>query len=406
MMVKKKLWDGYTSWSYLEPEIDFDVYPLEKQLNRFPEYDFKLTKAQEEQFEELIEKNIIIDLHEHLNVFPKAGPRTPTRWIFQAYEGLAHSGFDAVISNGGMRYPTSDSSLNFLGMSQADFAHQGLVIPALEVNDIIKAHKENKVAVALSFESFNCIENNIDKIDLYFGLGLRACGLVYNNSNLIGSGLNEHLDSGLTDFGYDVVKRMNKTGLIIDVSHCSDLTALETAEASDKPIIASHVGSRTLTNNMRMLPDEVLKTIAEKGGLIGVEVGGFAPRTKQHPEATIECALDHIKYLIETLGADHVGGGPDTFWGDHPRMYKEGGESRKKRPSDDRSRSPNLPPKFDMYELRAKLPLEQPYVRGLENPGEFTNIAKGLIRDGYSENEIKKVMGLNALRIMKTCWPK
>ena len=186
-MVKKKLWDGYTSWSYLEPEIDFDVYPLEKQLNRFPEYDFKLTKAQEEQFEELIEKNIIIDLHEHLNVFPKAGPRTPARWVFQAYEGLAHSGLDAVISNGGMRYPTSDSSLNFLGMSQADFAHQDLVIPALEVNDIIKAHKENKVAVALSFESFNCIGNNVDKIDLYFGLGLRACGLVYNNSNLIGS---------------------------------------------------------------------------------------------------------------------------------------------------------------------------------------------------------------------------
>ena len=404
-MIKKK-WNEYTSWSYLEPEVDFKPYPLEKQLNRFPEYNFGLSKAQEEQFNVFIEKNIIIDLHEHLNIFPASGPLTTTHWVFLAYEGLAHSGLDAVISNGSMRYPSSDSSLNFLGMSQADFAHQNLVITALEVNDIIKAYKEGKVAVVLSFESFNCIGNNIDKIDLYFGLGLRACGLVYNNSNLIGSGLNEHIDGGLTDFGYDVVKRMNKTGIIIDVSHCSDLTALEAAEASDKPIIASHVGSRTLTNNMRMLPDDVLKTIAEKGGVIGVEAGGFAPRTEQHPEATIECILDHIKYLIDLLGVDHVGGGPDTFWGDHPRMYKDVGESRIRRPSDDRPRSLDLPPRFNTYEMRAKSPSEQPYVQGLENPGEFINIAKGLIRDGYSENEIKKVMGINALRIMKTCWSK
>lgn len=404
-MVKEKKWDGYTSWSFLEPEVDYDRYPLERQLNRFPEYDFGLSSNEQERFEEFIEKNVIIDLHEHLNVFPVEGILRARRRVFQAYEGLAHAGLDAVISNGGMAYPSADQSLNFLGMTQADMAHQSMAVPALKVDDVITAQKKGKVAVALSFEHFSCIGNDIDKVDLYFGLGLRACGLVYSQSNLIGTGGEERKDGGLTDFGYDVVNRMNKTGIIIDVSHCSDLTAKEAAEASAKPIMASHVGSRTLTYNKRMLPDDVLQTIAERGGLVGAEAAGFAPRTQKHPEATIECTLDHIKYLIELLGIDHVGGGPDSFYGDHAQMYKESGEARHRRPSDARPWPGELPPRLNSYEMRAKTPPEHPYVQGLENPGEFINIAKGLIRDGYSDDEIAKVMGLNALKIMKTCWP-
>jgi membrane dipeptidase len=405
-MIKKKNWDGYTSWSYLEPGIDYEKYPLEKQLNRFPEYDLGLTRDQLDRFEEFVEGNLIIDLHEHLNVFPKAGPFAPRNWHFLAYEGLAHSNLDAVFSNGGFNYPSADAAINFLGMCQCDMAHQDLLVPALETGDIMDAHEGGRIAVIHSFESFSCIGNNIDMIDLFFGLGLRACGLVFNQSNLLGTGLNEHEDGGLTDFGYDAVKRMNKTGIIIDVSHCSDLTALEAAEASDKPIIASHVGSRTLTDNMRMLPDDVLQLIAEKGGVIGVEAAGFAPRTEENPDSTIECTLDHIKYLIDLMGVDHVSGGPDTFYGNHALMYKEGGERSKPKPSYNRYRDPNLPELFDAYEMRAKTPKEHPHVQGLENPGEYVNIAKGLIRDGYSDNEIAKVMGLNTLRVIKACWPK
>ncbi|MGD0804882.1 MAG: membrane dipeptidase [Candidatus Bathyarchaeia archaeon] len=404
-MNKSKKWDDYKSWSFLEPGVDYEQYPLESQLSRFPEYDFKLSKSQEERFQELIEKNMIIDIHEHLNVFPMEGISRPRTRVFQAYEGLAYSGLDAVISNGGLTHPGPDSSLNFLGMSQADYAHQSLVIPALKVDDVVRAHREGRVAVALSFEHLNGIGYNIDMVDLYFGLGLRACGLVYSYSNSVGTGGDEHEDGGLTDFGFDVVRRMNKLGIIVDVAHCSDLTAKDAAEGSQKPIMASHVGSRALMYNKRMLPDPVLQAIAERGGLVGVEAAGFAPRTKNHPEATIECTLDHIKYLIDLLGVDHVGGGPDTFYGDHALMYKESGESRRPRPSDSRQRRADIPPRLDFYEMRAKTPPEHPHVQGLENPGEFINIAKGLIRDGYSDGEIAKVMGLNALRMMKDCWP-
>jgi membrane dipeptidase len=197
---------------------------------------------------------------------------------------------------------------------------------------------------------------------------------------------------------------MNKKGMIVDVSHCSDMTAMEAIETSYKPIIASHTGSRTLTYNARLMHDDVLKAMAEKGGVVGVEAAGFAPRTKEHPEASIECTLDHIKYLIELLGVDHVGAGPDTYYGDHAKQYKEGGEKLLRRHHGSRPRSPELPPKFDMYKMRALTPQEHPYVKGLENPSEFINIARGLVRDGYSDSEIAKVMGLNALRVIKACW--
>lgn len=402
--MKVKKWDGYSSWNFLEPKVDFQPYATEKQTNRVPEYDFGLSKTQEERFEEFIEKNIIISLHDHLDVFPLEGSRAQAR-VYTAYEGLAHSGLDAVFG-GGAKYigPTDEDVVNYLGMSLCDYAHQNLLVPAFNVNDVTRAYKDDKIAVIMSIEKLSSIGHNIDKIDLYFGLGLRQAGLVSVQTNPIGSELSDVRDGGLTDFGYNVVKRMNKIGMIIDLSHAHDITSLEAIEASNKPVTITHCGSRTLTYNMRMKPDDVLQAMAEKGGVIGVEAAGFAPRTDAHPEATIECTLDHIKYLMDLLGKDHVGVGLDAFWGDHAGLYKKYCDYPKK-PSDYRPRPPDLPPILDRCKMRAKTPVEFPHVQGLENPGEMINIAKGLIRDGYSDTEIAKIMGLNGLRVIKNNWP-
>jgi len=291
-------------------------------------------------------------------------------------------------------------------MRQCDYAHQDFVIPALKVKDITDAFKEGKVAVVQTIEQASAIDRDVDKIDLLFGLGVRSMGIVYSESNTLGAGLAELGDGGLTDIGYDAVKRMNKTGVIIDASHAGDRTAMEIIEASDKPLCMSHVGTRTLTNNARMLPDDVLQACAEKGGVIGMEVAGFAPRTKKNPEGTIECLLEHLEYLIDLLGVDHLGAGPDTLWGDHQGLYRGGpigtikprlGRGRYQRP-----RPMEFPDNFSAGELVIDLD----YVKGLESPSEFTNIARGLVRDGYSDSDIAKVMGLNGLRVIKACWPK
>jgi len=406
-MGRNKKWSGYTSWSYLSPKVDYDAFPLEKQLNRFPKYDFGLSNDQESHVEEIIEKNIIIDLHEHLDVFPEGYPvKQPPferRRQFKGFEGLARSGIDVVFDN--CVCTTYENVLNWIGMSMADYDHQDFVIPARKLDDILMAHKEGKVAVIHTIEQASAIDRDVDKVDLLYGFGIRSMGIVYSESNTLGSGLAEIGDGGLTDVGYDAVKRMNKTGVIIDVSHAGSKTAMDTIQASDKPILISHCGSRTLWNTTRMLPDEVLKACAEKNGVVGVEVAGFAPRTKQHPEASIECLLDHLKYLVEILGPDHVGAGPDTLWGDHQSLYRNGPiheiRPRAARGHYKRQRPSNLTPAHNSAEEVKDLD----YVNGLESPSDFTNIIRGLAREGFSDNDIKKIMGLNGLRIIKTCWP-
>ncbi len=401
-MGRNKIWNGYTSWSYLEPGLDFDSYPLEKQVERVPKYDFGLSKTQEERVEELIEKNIIIDLHEHTHVYPEGYPSKNAELFhdrrYKAFEGLAFSGIDAVFDN--CVCPSFDQAIKFIGMDQCDLAHQDFLIPALKFDDITKAFKEGKVAIIYTLETATALDRDLNRVDIFFGLGVRSMGVVYSDSNLLGSGLSELGDGGLTNFGYDVVKRMNKTGMIIDVSHAGDRTAMETIEASDKPVLISHCGTRTLTNNSRMLPDNVLQTCAEKGGVIGVEVAGFAPRTKKYPEASIECLLEHVEYLIDHLGIDHVGAGPDTMYCDHAGMYRIR-RTRGARGHHSRPRPNNLPPTYDASELAQGLN----HVKGLESPSDFTNIARGLLRDGYSDMEIKKIMGLNGLRVIKANWP-
>lgn len=408
---RNKKWNGYSSWSYLEPNKDYAVYPLEPQTDRVariwgePKYDFDLSKTQEERVEKIVESNIIISLHEHIGL-GAAGPIPPTirRRPFIAYEGLASSGIDVVFDN--CVCSTFDQVVSFVGMNQCDYAHQDFVLPALRKQDVTDAFKDGKLAVVQTIEQASAIDRDVDKVDLLYGLGIRSMGVVYSESNTLGSGLNELGDAGLTDAGYDAVKRMNKTGVIIDVSHAGSRTAMETVEASQKPILISHCGSRTLSNFARMLPDDVLQACAEKGGVVGAEVAGFAPRTKKNPEASIECLLEHVEYLIDLLGIDHVGAGPDTLYADHASSYRGGpkgavrtrvGTGHYARP-----RPPSIVPGFNSAEMVKDLD----YVKGLESPNDFTNIARGLVRDGYSDQEIAKAMGLNGLRIINSVWAR
>jgi membrane dipeptidase len=408
-MGRNKKWSGYASWSYLEPDIDYVKYPLEKQVNRVPEYDFGLSKAQEERVEEIIEKNIIISLHEHIDVFPLGYPTkgAPSgRRMFKSYEGLASSGLDVVFDNCVCR--TFKNVINFLGMGQCDYAHQDFFFLALKVEDITRAFREGKIAIVQTIEQASAIDRDVDKIDLLFGLGVRSMGLVYSESNTLGSGLKELGDGGLTDLGYDAIRRMNKTGVILDVSHAGDRTALEAIEASDKPVLVSHCGTRTLTTERgaRMLPDNVYRAMAEKGGVVGIEVAGHAPRTKKNPDPSIECLLEHMTYLIDLLGINHVGAGPDTLYGDHMALYRRGPKGVINRPKGTghyrRKRPDSLPEYCDAGDMVEN----DDYVKGLESPSDFGNIIKGLVRDGYSDKEIGKVMGLNGLRVIKKCWPR
>ena len=288
-----KQYDGYQSFSYLEPGIDYAPFELAAQVGRVEPYLVPLSEAEQTRAGRLASELVMISMHEHAGVFPQDIDETPAYVragrMATAFEGLRHSCWDAVFDNmldgictihshGGWKW---DDVLHDFGMRLCDLAHQGFLIHCRGVGDILRAHREGKVAWVASMEGAAMIENELDRIDLLFGYGLRALGIAYSEANALGSGLKEPRDGGLTMFGRRAVGRMNKLGMLIDCSHCGDQTTLDTIEWSEHPIVLSHIGARALWESNRLASDDVLEACAAKGGVIGIEA---APHTTLTPQ--------------------------------------------------------------------------------------------------------------------------
>jgi len=408
-----KKYAGYQSYSYLEPGIDYKVFKFRDPLAWF--WLYPLSKTEEERVEEIIEKNILIDLHVH----PNPGPDDISQELdwqregrkFIAYDALARSGLDGMIDWLGPCHAITKRGwkwhelIDTLGMGLCDVEHQDFVIQCKNVEDIVEAHETGRIAWIPAIESATHIENEVNRLEILYGLGIRSVGICFSESNQLGTGLAEMRDAGLTDFGYDCVARMNKVGLLIDVSHSSDLTAMDTIELSKDPILASHVGTRTLTPTSRMFPDDVLVALAERGGVLGIEAPPNSTVTGKNPIHGLESFMEHVEYCIDLMGVEYVGVGSDSYYFDHVGEYLEGQKLRKtagmgyaKRPDQGIKRLPNT--NMDPESLR-----RLKYVKGLENPTEATqNVARWMVHHGYSDQEIAKVIGLNALQLFKKVW--
>lgn len=409
-MGKNKKYNGYKAYQYLTPGIDYREFKFREDIKKEWAYKVPVTNSEEDRVNEILEKNIVIDLHEHPTLYteePKlSGEQARSGRDFMAYEALSHSGLDAVFDNmmNGSATITSKhgwkwtDTIHDLGQRLCDIAHQDFVIHCKKVEDIVTAHKTGKLAWVAVLESSSCIENEVDRIDILYGLGIRSMGLNYSESNMLGTGLGEIRDGGLTDFGYDCIIRMNKVRMLIDVSHVSDQTAVDAIESSKVPIIVSHCGAQALNPIGRMFPDEVLQTLAEKQGVIGIEAAPGFTATKEHPIPTIDTYMEHLEYCINLMGIDHVGCGPDTLYGDHVGLYRNEDELAKNAGLGHYTRPERRGDGLQVETL-------PDYVKGMENPTEcLQNIIRWLVKNGYSDKEIAKIIGSNALRLLKQVW--
>ena len=400
-MGKGKKYSGYKSFQYLDEGIDYKAFKLAKEIGRTGKYVVPLSKSEEGRVERILEKQIVLSLHDHLYILTENTTQIPEYnregRKRTAYEALSISGLDAVFDNFGSCAVTSKMGwkwtdvIHELGMRLSDLAHQDFVVKAEGVNDIFRAHEEGKVALILSLEAATAIENEVDRIDILYGFGVRMMGVAYSGSNMLGSGQEEDRDGGLTHFGHKAVKRMNNIGMAIDVAHSGDRTALDVIEASEKPVFISHSGARALCvddmpNFRRMAPDEVIKGCAEKGGIIGIEAAPHQTITKNHTEHTIESVMEHFEYCKDLVGIDHVAFGPDTLFGDHVGLHRAFSEQ---------------------FFVKSSGIKEVAFVRGMENPSEnFPNIVRWLVKEGYSDHDIEKVIGGNIIRALKEVWQK
>jgi membrane dipeptidase len=390
---------GYSAYGYLEAG-DFETFALAPEFGRVVGWEPGLTAEQGARVTRLLGDATIISFHDHPVRFPADMAQTPalnrTGRQHTAFAGLAASSLTAVFDNmmDGTGCVTGNAPwkwldvLTDLGMRQADIAHQDIVQIVHSVSDIRAAKLRGGVGIVLGLEGATPIENELDRLDVLFGLGVRQIGIAYNDANALGSGLNELSDGGLTSFGRKAVRRMNQLGLLIDLSHSSDQTALDTCRASRAPVCLTHAGARAVWPTRRMKPDEVLRAVADTGGVIGISEAPHTTLSPAHPAHSIESVLDHFEYCVDLLGQEHVAFGPDTLYGDHVALHQVFARM------------------LDIGAATAGPPFQPvAYVEGLENPTEcFPNLCAALVRRNWSDDDIRLVLGGNILRVLGEVW--
>ena len=264
--------------------------------------------------------------------------------------------------------------------------YSDLIMPIHDVSDIKKAKKLNKTGIILGFQNTSAIEDDLDLLTIFHGLGIRVIQLTYMEGNLIGQGCLERFDAGLTSFGLEVIEEMNRLGILIDLSHVGHRTTMDAIEASQKPVAFTHANPKSLYDHPRNKPDEALIAVAEKGGVVGATI--FPPFLAAGNKSTLNDFIDVIDYLADMIGYDHVAVGTDFTEG-QPKEWFDWiltGKS-KKGPA-----------------LNLNHPLKNP--EGIESTADFPNLTSALLNRGYSELNIQKIMGGNIMRVLSEVWEK
>jgi membrane dipeptidase len=396
----KNRYDGYRSFSALTPGQDYREFALAPELGRVDSQGPQLSDQRGERVQRLLADNVVISLHDHTSVFPDDITETfdynRTGRHHTGFEGLSRSGMTAVFDNfmDGTCCITSHSGWKWedvlidIGMRYSDIAKQDFVVRAETVADIHAAHNDGRLAFVSGLEAATPIQNEVDRVDVLYGFGVRQMGIAYSEANTLGSGLRERHDGGLTFFGERAVQRMNKLGIAIDVSHSGDRTSLDVIKASQQPIFITHAGARTVWPTARMKPDEVIRACADRGGVIGIEAAPHTTMSPDQPHHNLDAFMHHFTYCVDLVGIDHVAFGPDTLFGDHVGLHDVFAQHLSIAAA---------------HEGKAFEKVD--FVDGIENPAEeFHNITGWLVAHDYSDDEITKVLGGNILRVLEQVW--
>jgi membrane dipeptidase len=335
---------------------------------------------------ELLTRYPAISLHDHPVRLPD--PLTPQTWqAWRAdgrenlgYAGLAGSGWAAVVASA---LGTIDLAqlLRWTRFLREDMQHHPREAAFAAGPGDIPAAGGGPVGILLGLEDLDAVGTDLGVLPQIFEAGVRCAGLTYNDGNPLGGGLASNPDDGLTRLGREAVRLMNDLGITVDVAHVGDRTALDACRVSRAPVVVSHAGARAVWPTPRMKPDAVLDAIADTGGVVAVSAAPNSTLSAAHPRHSLDSAMDHVVYIAERLGAEHVALGPDAFFGDHVGLYEATGH-----------RTAWATPPHE--EVR--------YVAGLENPGEAArNVTGWLLDRGWPEADIARVIGGNVLEVLR-----
>jgi len=272
-----------------------------------------------------------------------------------------------------------------------------LLTLAVTTEDIKKAKNSKKLGIVFGFQDSRAIEE-VDYLEVFYALGVRIIQLTYNVQNLAGSGCCEISGGKITYYGQKLIRKMEELGIALDLSHCGYETTESALEFAERPVLFTHVGVRQLCNAYgRAKTDRQFEMLALRGGVAGVCFAPFLvkrnPNTWEVLSSSVKDVVDAIDYLVKLIGIDHVGFGSDMVgaWFDLGKTPPDSSMRlwRELRP-DVFGRGPT-----DVYE---------PFPIGLQRHSELPNLTKELVERGYSDDNIRKILGLNFLRLLNQIW--
>jgi membrane dipeptidase len=247
------------------------------------------------------------------------------------------------------------------------------------VADIERAKRESKLAVGFHFQGTVAVGRDLSLVEPFYKLGVRHMLLAYNQKNFVADGCHELGNGGLSRFGRELVTEMNRVGMFVDVAHTGYRSAMDTLEHSDRPVICSHTNAWAINPHARCIKDDQIKAIAASGGVIGVT--GLSLFTGDD-DATVAKFVDHIDHIATLVGPAHVGLGLD-YVADIPTLMAAAAATA------------------------TRWPAEGGYSRTDVKQVELTDIAQVaevLLDRGYSEGDVRGVLGGNWLRLMREVW--
>ena len=258
--------------------------------------------------------------------------------------------------------------------------YKELIFPGKTFDDIEKANNENKTAIFFGFQNCSPIEDDIGLVEEVYKMGIRFMQLTYNNQSLLATGCYEENDSGVTRMGKEVIKEMNRLGIVVDMSHSAEKSTLDAIKISSKPIAITHANPSFWFAAKRNKSNEVLKALADSGGMIGLSL--YPHHLKDKSNCTLESFCEMSAKTAELIGVKHIGIGSDLCIG-HPNSVvnwmRNGTWTKTKDYGEGSSTDANFPKQPNWFED----------ARG------FKNLEQGLKKVGFQDTEVNDILGNN-----------
>ena len=317
---------------------------------------------------------------------PKNGLRIDglqyARWSEKIFRQLRDGQVDAVHVTIAYHETFRETVANMEQWNRWFERHSDLIIPGRSGDDVRKAQETGRTAVFYGFQNPSPIEDDIGLVAILHELGARFMQLSYNNQSLLATGCYEAEDPGITRMGREVIAEMNRVGLVVDMSHSAERSTLEAIEISQRPIAITHANPAAWHPALRNKSDDVLRALAQAGGIIGFSL--YPHHLKDKSDCTLESFCEMTARTAELIGVEHIGIGSDLCQ-DQPDSVVEW------------MRSGRWTKQIDFGEGSAAQPGFPEMPEWFRDNRDFGNLETGLRAIGFSDDEVGKIMGGNWL---------